>query len=510
MNNTSSSLDPKRWMVLYSAIVAVLAVVIDGAMMGLIAPSVAKDFGADPATIGLISSIGTLMLAAFILGGGILGDIYGRKRFLNYGVLGMVFTSILAMLAPSASLLVPIRALAGVMAAFVNPLALAIITVTFDARERPKAFGLFGAFIGIAGGFGTIIISFLSQQFGWRSAFWLVVVLAMIAYFMVSRFVSESKASEAKRLDWQGILLAAVGLFSIVYGINQAGLYGFLSLQVLAPVGIGAVVLAILISYSKRAEAPALQLSLFQNRVFATGVLLVLLMSFAATGAFFQLSNYLQALQKVSAIQSALTLLPFTLSLFVFAIVAGRLVGKYPTRVLIAGGMVIMTIGLVLMAFWLKPNVGFWGYFLPLILLGGGNSLANTPRVNATLASAPPEQAGSASAINNASGQLGNALGIAVLGALFQSFAKKNYFDDLKSAGMDETQIQKSVEILQTWLKANAGDVSAKFGIAAQQFTDVIGNYENAYTNGVVDTLIVAAIVVIIGAGLAWLFLKKE
>jgi len=136
--------DPDRWMVLAAAIVAVLATVLDGALMGLIAPAVAADLGTDAATIGLISSINVLMMAAFILGGGTLGDIYGRKRFLMYGLIGIIITSALAFLASSATILIPVRALAGIMAALVNPLALAIITVTFDAQERPKALGLPG------------------------------------------------------------------------------------------------------------------------------------------------------------------------------------------------------------------------------------------------------------------------------------------------------------------------------------------------------------------------------
>jgi DHA2 family integral membrane protein (MFS transporter) len=497
--NTSSTLDPKRWMILYSAIIAVLAVVIDGAMMGLIAPSVAKDLQADPATIGLISSISALMLAAFVLGGGTLGDIYGRKRFLSYGILGMIFTSILSMLAPSAGLLIPIRALAGIMAALVNPLALAIITVTFDAEERPKAFGIFGAAIGVVAGVGTIIISFLNQQFGWRAAFWLVILLAAVAYLMVRHFVHESKSSEAKRVDWTGIFLAAGGLFGIVYGINQAGTNGFLSSGVLLPLGIGAVALTILIIYSSRAKDPALQLSLFKNKTFGIGVLLALLIGFSSMGAFFQLSNYLQSLQRVSAIQSALTLLPFTLSVFVFAIIAGRLVGRYSNHILIGSGVVAMTLGLVLMAFWLSPTAGFIAFLFPLILLGGGNSLANTPRLNALLASVPLEQAGAASAINNASVQLGNALGIAVLGALFQSFARKNYFADLTKAGLEDTQIQKSVEVLTTWLQSNSGDISTQFGITVQQLEGVINNYEIAYTGGVVSVLFIAAGVVALG-----------
>lgn len=131
--------DPGRWLALGSVIMAVLAAVFDGALMGLIAPAVASDLGADAATIGLIASITTLMLAAFILGGGTLGDIYGRKRFLIYGIVGLSVTSLLAMIVPTAGLLIPVRALSGIMAALVNPLALAIVTVTFDEEERPTA-----------------------------------------------------------------------------------------------------------------------------------------------------------------------------------------------------------------------------------------------------------------------------------------------------------------------------------------------------------------------------------
>jgi len=121
MNNFQISIperDPGRWMALASAIVASLAVIIDGALMGLISPAVAQDLGADAATIGLISSLSMLMLAAFILGGGTLGDIYGRKRFLSYGLIGVIFTSLTAMAAPGAAVLMPARALAGIMAGY--------------------------------------------------------------------------------------------------------------------------------------------------------------------------------------------------------------------------------------------------------------------------------------------------------------------------------------------------------------------------------------------------------
>jgi len=507
---TTSERDPGRWMTLYSVIVAVLATVLDGALMGLIAPSVKQDLGADAATIGLMSTISMLMLAAFIFGGGSLGDIYGRKRFLSYGLIGMTVASVLAFIVPSAGLLIPVRALAGIMAALVNPLAMAIIMVTFDGQERPKALGLYGAALGIAGGLGTIIIAFLNGQFGWRSTFGLVLVLALVGFLMERRFVKESKAGGSKRVDWGGIFMTAIGLFGVVYGINQAGVAGFTSPKVLVPVGIGLVVLVILVFYSRNLKDPALQVSLFKNKVFSYGILLMMLIGFASMGPFFQLSTYLQALQKIAPLQASLTLLPYTLALFVFAILAGGWVGKRSNQLLVTGGMLSMVVGLVLMGLFLSPTAGFMVYLLPLILLGGGQSIANVPRMSAVLGSAPPELAGSASATNNAAVQLGGSLGIAVMGALFNSFARSTYIADLTEKGLDQATIQKSAEVLNAWLKVNAGDVAAQFGITVQQLEGVIAEYQHAFTSGVAQVLWVGAGVAAVGAVLAWFTFKKK
>jgi len=299
-------------------------------------------------------------------------------------------------------------------------------------------------------------------------------------------------------------------LFGIVYGINQAVVAGFASPQVLVPVGIGMVSLVILVFYSLKVKDPALQLSLFNSKVFSSGILLMILIGFASIGSYFQLSAYLQALQKVPPLQAALTLLPYTLALFAFAILAGGWVGKYANQWLITGGMVLMALGLITMGFLLSPTAGFWVFLLPMILLGGGQSIANIPRMNAVLATAPPELAGAASATNNAGMQLGNALGIAIMGVFFQGFARNTYFTDLAKKGLDQATIQKSVEVLSTWLKANSGDVAAQFGITVQQLEGVIAEYQHAFTSGVSQVLWIGAAVAALGAVLAWFSFGKK
>jgi predicted MFS family arabinose efflux permease len=356
----------------------------------------------------------------------------------------------------------------------------------------------------MAGGLGTLVIAFLNGQFGWRATFGLVLILALIGFLMVSRFVKESKAGGSKRVDWTGILLTAAGLFGVVYGINQAAVAGFRSPQVLVPVGIGLVMLILLVLHSRRVENPALQLRLFKNKIFSVVI------SFASIGPFFQLSNYLQALQKLPPLQASLILLPYTLSIFVFAILAGGWVKKISNRMMIAGGMALMAVGLVTMGFLLSPTAGFWIFLVPMTLLGGGFSIANTPRISAVLASAPPELAGSASATNNASAQLGNSLGIALMGALFGSFARNTYLTELTEKELDQTTIQKSVEILQAWLKDNTGDVAAQFGITLQQMEGVIAEYQNAFTSGVSYVLWIGAAVAVVGMLLAWFSFRKR
>ena len=503
---TTPRRDPGRWMVLWACIVATLMVAIDSGIITLIVPSIQKDFDAPQATVGLMSSISTLMLAAFILGGGKLGDIYGRRRLILIGTGGIVAAAILSMLASNAGVLIAIRGMDGICQALVNPLALAIITVTFDAEERPKALGIYGASLGIMGGLSSLIIQYFNQAFGWRSVFTLVIGLGILTIILMIQFVGESKASGgSQKIDLLGIILCAAGLFSLIYGISQAsGAGGFFSGSVLFPAIIGAAVLGLFVWWEGRFDSPALELSLFKQPAFSLGAFLVLLLSFAQIGVFFHLSNYFQVLLKKSPLESALMLLPLTLSLFVFSIVAGSLVNRFPTKSLIVCGTLTLAFSLFLFAGLISPNLSGFTAIVPMLLLGAGMAIANIPRTNALLSSAPPALAGMASATNNAFMQLGNAMGVAVTVALVTTFGRNYYFGELTKAGLNDEQISRANQLLKQILSTDVPSVASQFAIPQKQLEGLVGNYQAAFTTGITQMMLVAAIALVLAAVVVW------
>lgn len=506
-----SQRDPGRWMVLFACIISVLMVAIDSGILNLIVPSLQKDLNASQSTIGLMSSISTLMLAAFILGGGTLGDLYGRRRFILIGTGGIVAASILSMFAPTAGALIGIRGLDGICQALVNPLALAILTVTFDDEERPKALGIYGAALGVLGGFSSLAIQFFNQSFGWRSVFMLVIGLGLLTLFLMLRFVPESKAASGRKLDWVGIFLCAVGLFALIYGISQAsGEGGFFSSAVLAPGAVGLVILGIFIKWESQVESPALELSLFRKSAFSLGALLILLFSFAQTSVFFHFSNYFQVLLKKTPVQSALMLLPLTLSLFCFSLIAGVLVSRFKVRTLIVVGTLLFALSLFLFSWLISPEVSIGTLLIPMLLLGAGYGIANVPRMNALLSSAPPSLAGTASATNNAVIQLGNAMGIAVSVALVTLFGRNFYRGELIKAGLNAEQISQANDLLKKVLSSDIPSIASQYAIAQEKLEGLVGNYQAAFTTGVAQMFLVPAIALVLAAGLIWAGFRSD
>jgi DHA2 family multidrug resistance protein-like MFS transporter len=502
--------NPNRWRILAACTLAAMVPAIGLSMIAFIAPAIQKNFGVPSSSMGLLVSIGLLVLSAFILGGGTLGDIYGRKRLLLIGLIGTIVASLLSAAAFSFNFLLGAQALAGISGALVSPLSLAIIVISFSSQERPRALGVFGGTTGLVVGLSILAIQWLNQSYGWRSAFSITILTGIVALILVLKILPESKSAAQNKVDWTGILLCAVGLIGIIYGINEAnGPNGFINKSVMTPISLGIIMMCAFFWWEARIRYAALPFGLFLNRVFSVSMIINILMGLGLSGVNFQLSNYLQILLKLSPTASAMMMIPLALSMFAFSILGGLFIGRFGNRNVLLSGSIIAAIGVILMSRALSPNEIFWPLMIAEILLGLGLGIANTAQANVTLSVPPRELAGSASAANNAGQTLGSSLGIALLNTLFIIFGTNAYYQILREAGLNQSQIQNATMVLKQILASNVGSVASKYSIPVSRLEGLVGGFQQAYRIGLTDVLLIATVVFAICAVLTWFGIPK-
>jgi MFS family permease len=510
MNNVNAKPNPKRWIILAACILASMVPAIGLSMIAFIAPAIQRTFQMSNSSIGLLASIGLLIISAFILGGGTLGDIYGRKRLLLIGLVGSIFASLISMAAVSYSFLLAAQILAGASGALVSPLSLAIILVSFESNERPKALGILIGVSSLMIGLSILAIQWLNQSYGWRSTFFIITLIAILALFLILKIAPESKSSSQKRVDWLGIMLCAAGLIGIVFGINAAnGASGFLNGSVMVPLLLGLIIMCLFFWWESRTHHAAMPFGLFQNRVFSISMIINVLMGLVISGVTFQISNYFQVLLNLPPMRAALLMAPLPLSLFLFSILGGLFIGRLGNRNVLFLGTIISMLGVLVMALIVGRDNVLWIFLASEVLLGFGLGVANTAQANVTLSIPPRELAGSSSAVNNAGQTLGNSLGIALLNSMLMIFGISAYHRILGDAGLSQSQIYNATILLKKILVDDVGYVASKYSLPVSELENLFVGYVQAYETALAEVLIFAAAVLLICAVLTWIFIPN-
>jgi len=498
-------------LLLWSCIVAANFFNIDASVVGMIAPTLITGEGASSSLVSLTSAIFTLMVAAFLLGGAALGDIYGRKRIMMIGIVGETVMAVLAWITPSVTLLLPIRLVAGIFAALISPTALALVTVNFAAGPaRTKAIGLYVVAFGVIGSLASVVIQGLNQVIGWRVPFALMAVWGVLALLLVLRFVAESKAAGARRMDWIGTALAAVGLFLILYGINNAGALGFTSPGVIVPLLVGLVLVGILVVYSSRIPQPVFQVRLFKSSIFAFGLLLGVMLNVGYSAAAYQANLFMQAVAKVPPVLAAVYLLPTAGGYLISAPLPGRIHGRLPTSLLLLIGSAILALGAFLFGALSAPQITFLTYLIPGLLLGMGMGIAQSFKTSAVLSTAPPELAGAASATNNVSNNLGASLAVALSSALMGSFVVEIYRDILTKAGESAANIATALTGLKEAMAKNASQLATEFNVSVQVVQQLEAKAEQAYLQALTQTMLIIAVATLVVALAVFFILRRQ
>ncbi|MEU8591770.1 MFS transporter [Streptomyces sp. NPDC048664] len=402
---------------------------VDVTIVNIAIPSIQRDAGATFSQIQWITAGYALAFAAGLITGGRLGDIHGRRRLFLIGISGFTLASALCGFAVNPEMLVASRILQGSMAAMMVPQVLSIVHATFPAHERGKVFGLFGAIVGLGAVSGPLLGALLTQWdlFGlqWRPIFLINLPVGIAAFLLGRRYIEESKAPKALRLDLVGVALVTLGLLMLLYPLTRGRELGW-PLWGHALMAGAVVVFVALVAYEKRKAArdgsPLIELSLFRVKSFAAGIAVQTVFG-VGLGVFFLVwTLYMQIGLGWSALRAGLTGVPFSIAVSTAAgLSVQKLVPRFGRKVLQAGALV-MAAGVLLYigeARHYGQSIASWQMALPLVVMGVGMGLIVAPLTDAVLSEVPQEHAGSASGLINTVQQMGNALGLGLVSVVF-------------------------------------------------------------------------------------------
>src|SRR5215469_2019221 len=422
----------RRWLALIAIAASVLVVGLDLTVLNLALPTIAVSLHASTGDLQWIADSYSLVLAALILPAGLLGDRYGRKRMLLVALVIFGAASLACSYASSTGELIAARAVLGIGAAAIFPLALSVLPVLFDQQDRQRAVAAIAGSTMLSFPIGPIVGGILLDHFWWGSVFLINVPVVVLAVIAVVTLLPESRSAHRPSIDLLGLVTSTVGLVAVTYGFIKAGQDGWSDAAALGLIVAGAAVLALLPwverGVTRRGGQPLADLRLFRSAGFRWGTILATAVSFAMFGIFFALPQYFQDVRGADALGSGLRLLPMVGGMLVGMIVGTRLQasrkggGAAPAgpRMVVTAGYVLMAVAMALGAF--TTLASSTGYTLAWVALAGlGLGLVMPAAMGTALGALSAERSGAGSALLTAMRQVGSTIGVAVLGTVISN-----------------------------------------------------------------------------------------
>ncbi|QDZ13444.1 MFS transporter [Humibacter ginsenosidimutans] len=407
------------WLAIVAASVPMFMATLDNLVVTNALPRIGIDLKASIEELQWVVNAYSLSFATFILLAVALGDRLGRRTVFAVGLTVFTLASAASALATSPGELIAFRAVQGAGAAAVMPLSLTLLVGSVSTRLRPAAIGIWGGISGLGVALGPLIGGAIVQGWNWQAIFWINVPVGVLALPLVLLVLPNSFGAKL-RADVLGVLLVGVGVFAVVFGIVRGNDAGWDSAQVLTSLIGGGVLLLAFVWWETRASAPLLPLGLFRNRSFTVANLVGVTFSFGIFGSVFILIQFLQVVQGHTALEAGLMTMPWTLAPMVVAPLTGALiVPRFGTRLPIVVGLVLQSVAMFWLAVILAPDESFAGMVPPFLLAGVGMGLVFAPSSTAVLEGFAEKDHAKASGTNATLREIGVALGVAVLTAVF-------------------------------------------------------------------------------------------
>jgi EmrB/QacA subfamily drug resistance transporter len=418
----------RRWWTLTILCLSLVMIILGNTVLNVALPTLQRELGASQTALQWMVDAYSLVFSGVLLTAGALGDRFGRKGFLAFGLSVFGLASLAATHATSPGHIIAARAVMGVGAAFVMPATLSILTNVFPPNERAKAIGIWAGLAGAGAAIGPIAGGYLVEHFSWSAVFYLNIPVVLIALTAGALLVPTSKDAEQHPLDPVGALLSIAGLTALVYAVIEAPNHGWLAGETLLAFALAAALLAGFGVWEWRTTHPMLPLQFFRNPRFsaASGAIMVQFMTMM--GMFFVLTQYLQFARGYSALAAGAHALPMPAAMMFFASTSPKIVERHGPRRVVTTGMV-MTAGGVLGLSMLNASSPYVLLGVSLLIMGAGAGMVMPPSTTSIMSTLPLGKAGVGSAVNDTTREIGAALGVGIMGSVLASQYKASLKD---------------------------------------------------------------------------------
>jgi EmrB/QacA subfamily drug resistance transporter len=412
-----------KWLALALLAAAQFVVILDASIVNVALPSIGTDLNFSQGDLSWVVNAYVLVFGGFLLLGGRLADLLGRRRLFIIGLVLFAVASLAGGLAQNAGQLIGARAVQGLGAALLSPAALSLVTVLFaEGAERNKAMGVWGAVAGSGGAVGVLLGGMLTEWAGWEWVLFVNVPIGVAAALLASRLLPESRNEGRRHFDVAGAVTVTAGVSLLVYALVDATDAGWGSAQTL---GLSAIALALITAFyliERRTKAPLVPFpGIFRIRTITGINVSAVLIAAALFSMFFFISLYMQQVLGFSALEAGLAYLPLALGIIVTAGAASGLVTRFGFKPVLVAGLVLTAVGLI----WFSQVSADGSYvgdvLFPSLLAAVGLGLAFVSMTVAAVSGVEPHEAGLASGLINTSQQVGGALGLAVLATIANS-----------------------------------------------------------------------------------------
>lgn len=497
------SMDPeavhhRRWLILGILCLSLVLVVVANTALNVALPTLVRELHATSTQLQWVTDAYALVFAGLLLPAGALGDRFGRKGALQFGLSVVGISALLSTFATSADQLIAFRALMGLGAAFVMPATLSILANVFPPQERARAIAIWAGFAGAAGAIGPVVSGLLLEHFRWNSVFFVNVPIVIVALLAGYLFVPTSSDPSHGKLDPLGAALSMVGLGALLYAIIQAPVNGWGSVSTIAAFVVSALAITAFILWELNTATPMLPMEFFKNRRFSIGSATITLTFFTMFGLFFILTLYLQFVLGYSPVIAGVSTFPLGVMMIIFAPRSAGFVVKWGQHRVQAVGLTLVAVGLLVLSL-LTPTSNYLIVAVGLALMGIGVACTTAPATNAIIGSVPLSKSGVGSAVNDTTREVGGALGIAVLGSVMSSAFRSSMVDKVTNLPANLAPIaQDSV--------GGSFEVAKGLGEGGQALRDTASL---AFTDAMHTTLYMGAGVALLAAAMVYFLFPR-